>query len=205
MSNTPSRALTPQTEVTDALREPLPSFARSVFRFLQYLSASPSHEPQPQQPLWIRTYPPFPPEMDSTFIRTPVLPSEPPDLLALTLALALAGTSAYPVNIVNAFVISLLAFRSNSLRRTGRGLNSPTRETVVPLCAQGISGVSREHRTRSITSSLEARQGSSLTHLPSNPSGTIQHPPIPPQSDDRAERRHPLRGRRYCYRLAEGT
>ena len=44
------------------------------------------------------------------------------------------GTSAYAWRRVRAFAYSRFALRSSSLRRTGRGLNRPATETVVPRC-----------------------------------------------------------------------
>lgn len=70
------------------------------------------------------TYPFLPAALDSTLRRTPSLPSSFDTL---------AGTSAYEVKVVRAFVNSRLAVRSNSLRLTGRGVNNPVRVIVVPL------------------------------------------------------------------------
>lgn len=72
------------------------------------------------------THPALPPATFSTLSRTPLFPSVP------TEDDELAGTRAYAVRRLSVFVISFFAFRSNSLRRTGRGANKPCREMVVP-------------------------------------------------------------------------
>lgn len=69
-------------------------------------------------------YPFLPAEIASTFNLTPSLPSSFDTL---------AGTRAYDIKVVRAFVYSLLAVLSNSFRLTGKGANNPVKVIVVPL------------------------------------------------------------------------
>lgn len=100
--------------------------------------------------------------MASTLSLTPSLPSSFDTL---------AGTSAYDIRVVRAFVYSLFAVRSNSFLRTGSGANNPVRVIVVPLYL--ISCISYNGQ---------------LTYRPSDFSCTIDHPPIFAELDDSSER-----------------
>lgn len=119
MSSTFSSDFGPHTEMTDERNDPRPSVVMTAFRFL-YPDDQPSLKLPRQRGA---TYPFFPAATDSTFSRTPSRPSSFDTL---------AGTSAYEVSVVSAFVYSRLAVRSNSLRRTGRVAKRPDNVMVVP-------------------------------------------------------------------------